>query len=267
MVDRVLANVQAGSGLVFSVFGVMHLSGHMLANLRYEYASSALYVLRNYYHTPLIEAVLVGGALAVHVASSTMRRAVRQEMQHRRKDVSLSGKADPKDNKADPKDNKAAAIVSLLPHSAESSASKAIRFRAWHRYAGYTLALFMLGHVGATRLVPLLVLPDASIVDLTMVTQTTVTYPGLFHVYYFALGTAGLYHTLYGISAALGTFRIRIPRVAPKVWDRISLAMVMLMASTIMALAGFYEPIFIPRAQLWNDLPSMLLAYLGGSWN
>ncbi|KAH6572315.1 hypothetical protein BASA62_003464 [Batrachochytrium salamandrivorans] len=235
MVDRVLANVQAGSGLVFSVFGVMHLSGHMLANLRYEYASSALYVLRNYYHTPLIEAVLA--------------------------------QADPKDNKADPKDNKAAAIVSLLPHSAESSASKAIRFRAWHRYAGYTLALFMLGHVGATRLVPLLVLPDASIVDLTMVTQTTVTYPGLFHVYYFALGTAGLYHTLYGISAALGTFRIRIPRVAPKVWDRISLAMVMLMASTIMALAGFYEPIFIPRAQLWNDLPSMLLAYLGGSWN
>ncbi|KAH6596932.1 hypothetical protein BASA61_003313 [Batrachochytrium salamandrivorans] len=240
MVDRVLANVQAGSGLVFSVFGVMHLSGHMLANLRYEYASSAL--------------------ASGDAASSEGRFLVWQS-----RSKGQQGRS--KGHKADPKDNKAAAIVSLLPHSAESSASKAIRFRAWHRYAGYTLALFMLGHVGATRLVPLLVLPDASIVDLTMVTQTTVTYPGLFHVYYFALGTAGLYHTLYGISAALGTFRIRIPRVAPKVWDRISLAMVMLMASTIMALAGFYEPIFIPRAQLWNDLPSMLLAYLGGSWN
>ncbi|KAL2919975.1 hypothetical protein HK105_200041 [Polyrhizophydium stewartii] len=241
-VDRVLSAVQAGSGLTFATFAVLHLTGHSLAGVRYEYASSALYAFREYYHIPAVEVVVVGGAMVVHAASSAARVALRT--------------ADSRGRPAPATPARAAAG----PGSRETKAEQAARQRAWHRLAGYTLGLFMVGHVTATRLVPLWYLPDPSVVDLTYASYPMTTHPGFFHAYYLLLAFAGMYHTAYGISSALRTLHVRVPGVSLATWDRVTTAMAGLSAATVLALAGTFEALYIPRAKLWAQLEDKLLS-------
>lgn len=110
--DRALARLQAGSGLVFSVFLVLHLAtalGSIGGPPVYE---GALGWARLYYRIPLLEIVAVLGAALVHLSVGLVR-AWRRRRQ------------------------RAPRVVPLRPRL--------------HRYTGYYLALAFAGHVIATR--------------------------------------------------------------------------------------------------------------------
>jgi membrane protein CcdC involved in cytochrome C biogenesis len=88
----------------------------------------------------------------------------------------------------------------------------------------------------------LIALDDPSILNLSFVTESfglKIMYP-----YYILLGTAGLYHTCYGIIQSLHVLKISRFQLKPGSWIFWSKVFTGVMISTILALAGFYE--YIP---------------------
>lgn len=89
----------------------------------------------------------------------------------------------------------------------EGPAPRGARERA-HRYAGWFLAVFFVGHAGATRLPSLLEGVDVGFDGLGY----TLTRYGLwFYPYYALLGTAGAVHLLFGVPRALSVLGVRAP--------------------------------------------------------
>lgn len=89
-----------------------------------------------------------------------------------------------------------------------SRAKPNLRLRL-HRYAGYYLAIFVFGHIAATRLPALLA--DAP-PFFGGVSFSMHFLPWWFYPYYTLLGVAGLYHAFYGIPVALGVMGVRTPQ-------------------------------------------------------
>ncbi|KND03694.1 uncharacterized protein SPPG_01160 [Spizellomyces punctatus DAOM BR117] len=243
--DRKLAYVQAGSGLAFSTFSCLHLAGHLSANIRFSLADSALIAFREYYQHPFIEPFLIGVSLVAHIGSSVARVYIRRAAKAQRtsKKVVIEEKA---------QDGGAAAWPTM---------ATALRELNWHRYTGYILTSFIGVHVWATRITPLKIFPDPSIVDMSWLTSTLRNVPFLFPPYYFALGTAGIYHTLYGVHRALCTLQLlpRSRRIEPGRWTAVMYVSAALMVSTIMAIAGVYETVPIPLAAKWEQLDKAIM--------
>ncbi|KAJ3000275.1 hypothetical protein HDV02_006486 [Globomyces sp. JEL0801] len=99
-------------------------------------------------------------------------------------------------------------------------------------------------------------LPDASIVDLTMVTKTLVDLPIIFYPYYFLLGSTGIYHSCYGIVSALKTFDLfsSFTDIKTGNWSRFGIVIGLVMMSTVVALGGWYESIDIPMDYIYDQL-------------
>lgn len=115
-----------------------------------------------------------------------------------------------------------------------SKAKPPLRLRL-HRYAAYYLAIFIFGHIAATRL-------PALIADAPPffggVSFSVHFMPWFFYPYYALLGIAGLYHTFYGIPVALGVLGISAPRAlrrGPGLWIPVSLGA----AIIVTAMLGF----------------------------
>jgi hypothetical protein len=73
-----------------------------------------------------------------------------------------------------------------------------------HRYAGYFLGFSIFGHVGATRVAPLLFLEDLSQYDFSFVANAMQIMPG-FSIYLAVFGILGGWHLIYGTRSALAT--------------------------------------------------------------
>lgn len=78
-----------------------------------------------------------------------------------------------------------------------------------HRYAGYYLALFVFGHIAATRLPALLADAPPWFGGVSFSLHFA---PWFFYPYYALLGIAGLVHAFYGIPVALGVLGWRTPQ-------------------------------------------------------
>ena len=111
--DRTLSRLQAGSGLVFAIFLLLHLATALTSIGGPPIYESALGWVRLYYRLPLVEVGAVLGAALTHLVVGLVR--VRRRRQ-----------------RAKPHE--------LVP----------LRVRL-HRYTGYFLALAFVGHVAATR--------------------------------------------------------------------------------------------------------------------
>ncbi|KAJ3182771.1 hypothetical protein HDU87_008110 [Geranomyces variabilis] len=280
--DRTLGLVQQTSGLVFSSFTLLHLSGHLLAPLGFSLADSALYFSRVYYQNPLIEPLVIGGSLVVHIGSSVARiflRQKRQQQQQEKKAVrnSQSLPSEPDDVTAeavkDGEEEKSAAAATKAPSAAWPSRGAAVRELRLHRYAGWLLTPLVVGHVFATRIAPLLILPDPSIVDLTQITYALNSPNGLGWVYfaYFGVfGAAGLYHSAYGIQQALSALGLRGRRLKPGMWTRVAYACAAGMFMAVWAIGGGFEEVSVPLAAKWRELDEEMvgaaLALFGVSW-
>lgn len=212
--DQLLARIQASSGLVFGCFSTIHLGGHALSVYSFDRADAFMLGARELYQAPYAETV-VFGSLLVHIIASSARYYIRSQA---------------------PKKQATRHNSKLL--------RSVVQEKRYHRYSGYFLGAVILVHVTATRLGPLLVLPDPSVVDLTMVTHSFQD-PGLIMIpYYIALGTAGMYHSAYGSIQALREFGLQIP-VKAGLWTRFLVASTILMTATTLALYGAFEIIYV----------------------
>ena len=188
-----LSRIQAVSGLLFSLFALVHLSNTALAVLGPDLYDGFQRSVRRFYQWPLLEVALVT-TLVVHIGAGVLRIRGRR-----------GGRAKPP-----------------------------LRLRL-HRYAAYCLALFVFGHMAATRLPALLV--DAP-PFFGGVSFSLHYLPWFFFPYYALLGIAGLYHLLYGVPVALGVLGIRAPqamRRGPGFWIPVSAGAAMI----VVALLGF----------------------------
>ncbi len=193
MNNRRLSQVQAISGLLFSIFALVHLSNTALAALGPDLYNGFQSSVRRVYQWPVLELALVA-TLIVHIASGVLRMRGRRG----------------------------------------SKAKPPLRLRL-HRYAAYYLAVFVFGHMAATRLPALLA--DAP-PFFGGVSFSLHYMPWFFYPYYALLGIAGLYHLFYGVPTALAVFGIRAPqaiRRGPGFWIPVSAGATMI----VVALLGF----------------------------
>lgn len=126
-----------------------------------------------------------------------------------------------------------------------------------HRYTGYYLMTVVSGHVLATR-GPSFFLdfhPGFEGVAFSLWWQPLTFYP-----YYTLFALAALYHSLNGLSIALGTFGVRVPRLlrsGPGFWVPIAGAGGVLFLA-ILALGGLLfeipDPTANEYAKMWNEL-------------
>ena len=162
-----LARVQAVSGLLFSLFVLVHLINTALAVLGADLYDGFQTAARSVYQSPLLELALIG-TLVVHIVSGILRMRARRR----------------------------------------SKAKPPLRLRL-HRYASYYLAIFIFGHIGATRLPALLADAPPFFGGVSFSMHFA---PWWFYPYYALLGIAGLYHAFYGIPVALGVMGVRAPQ-------------------------------------------------------
>ncbi|HSN84915.1 MAG TPA: hypothetical protein VLS88_20205 [Polyangiales bacterium] len=193
MNNKTLAQTQAVSGLLFSLFLLVHLTNTALAVIGPEQYDRFQTAARGIYQWPLLELGLIA-ALIVHVVTGILRMRARRG----------------------------------------SKATPPLRLRL-HRYAAYYLAVFVFGHIAATRLPA--VLADAP-PFFGGVSFSLHFLPWFFFPYYALLGIAGLYHAFYGIPAALGMLGVRAPqwtRRGPGFWGPVTVGA----AIVVTALLGF----------------------------
>ena len=115
-----------------------------------------------------------------------------------------------------------------------SKAKPPLRLRL-HRYAAYYLAIFVFGHMAATRLPALLADAPPFFGGVSFSLHYV---PWFFYPYYALLGIAGLYHLFYGVPVALGVLGVRAPQVirrGPGFWIPVSAGATMI----VVALLGF----------------------------
>lgn len=164
--DLKLMKVQALSGALFAAFLFMHLLNQMLAVLGPRTYDGVQGTLRRGYQAPVIEVVLVLLPLLVHAGTAIARVWGRRRAQK----VALSWR------------------VKL------------------HRFSGYFLLLFFIGHVAATRGASFFfgVFPGFEGVAFTF--QWV---PAYFWPYYLMLALSGWYHAVHGLSVALPLFGVK----------------------------------------------------------
>lgn len=130
--ERRLVTAQAASGATFAIFLVAHLVNQMIALAGPAAYDGAMAGLRVAYHTPVLEVILVGAPLVVHVVVSVWRMIRRRRAGGR----------------------PAAAVRSRL-----------------QRVSGVVLLIFVFGHVLATRGASAIfgVFPDFDAIAFTMI--------------------------------------------------------------------------------------------------
>jgi hypothetical protein len=172
--------VQACSGLAIGIFLAMHLMSHYSLIISFERANANLLKFRAIYQHPVFEIGLFL-ALVLHMASNV------QIYCHRQK-------------------------VKAVPHKNEGKTDAKTKAGALelkgHRYAGYFLAISMVGHIGSTRIAPRFVLDKPADYDYGFLNAVNDIVPyNLFAIYLSFLGMAGGWHLIYGTLSAVTHLR------------------------------------------------------------
>ena len=172
-----LKKIQALSGLFMAIYVAMHLTNHFMLNISYDAADQLMMKFRNVYQNPLFE-VAFFAALAAHFYANYQIYTSRSKIASKKKND----------------DAKAPIAV-----SAELKA---------HRYAGYFLSIFVVTHVLAVSVTPLVYFDNAQDFDYSFAAAAIAFFPlHSFTVYYIVLGVAGGWHLVYGVRAAMATLQ------------------------------------------------------------
>ena len=210
---RTWARVQAASGLVFAAFGTLHLINLATAMLGPAAYNGMQRFMRPVQHFPPVEVLLIIVPVLVHVVAAVMR-------------------------------------IRARPSRGAPQKNRTLR---WHRYAGYFLALFIAGHIGATRLPAIIygIYPEFEGVAFTFQ-----FIPQYFYPYYTLLTLAGLVHLAVGLPLALRTLGMRAPsplRIGRRFWLPVG-ATALILLGGLAGLSGHLFPVAdlgdIPYAQL-----------------
>ena len=163
---RLIHRLQALSGVVFSLFLVLHLLTTSAASAGNAAYDRVLAILRAIYRPhPLVELALVGIPAAIHITCALLRI-----IERRRAHV-----------------------------AAPSQPTMRV-----HRYSGYVLLLAFAGHVFATRFAPLFATGPTATgkADFSFLAFSLTKFPAFFIPYYLALGAAGALHLFIGLGLA-----------------------------------------------------------------
>ena len=178
--SQLLKQISAASGLYFGVFLIMHMISHYSAIVGMEQAIATSNFFRKLYHNPIFEIGLLA-SLVAHMVSNTMLYLHRQKIEGRANAI---------------KKNEDSNAKVELPGSLELKG---------HRYTGYFLSLATIGHVAATRIIPLFTLDDPSQYNHTFISYGRTLHGPLFGVYMILFGMAGGWHLIYGTRSAIAT--------------------------------------------------------------
>ena len=218
--ERFWIRIQAASGLAFSLFLALHLANTMFAPGGEDSFNAFQGGARRFYQTVLFEVLLVAAPLVTHMTASIVR-IVRRRRRGR-------------------------------------SEQPTLRTRL-HRYSGWFLLTVILGHVTATRIVPLATDTQVRFGDLNF---TTVIYGVPFAIYYILLGVSGTYHLLNGLTVASRVFGVRWPSEfarGPAFWVPAG-ALMALIAIGVASFAGWFFPV---DPALWGDSSAFLAEFMG----
>lgn len=167
--EKRLIRVQAGSGLLFGTFLVLHLTNTIVGGLGQETYDALQGALRWYYQFPAVEIVAIGAAGITHVVVGLTRM-----IRRRRKNqiIRRSG---------------------ITPPGAPT-------WLRIHRASGYFLLVVILGHYAATRGPGLFFDMPA---DFSFLHFSLLHWPLFMYPYYFLLFGCGAFHLLHGGVVAL----------------------------------------------------------------
>lgn len=166
MTDRKLQQAQAISGVLFGTFLLFHLVNTAVAVRGAQAYDDVQNSLRAVYQVPVVELLLVLAPLLAHMGL---------------------------------------AITSMLRRRGKSSPVPGWPARL-HRWSGRFLLVFVLGHVGATRLPALIADAPPHFAGVAFTFQWV---PLFFWPYYPLLALAGWYHFLFGLGTALPQLGLR----------------------------------------------------------
>ncbi|TPX35332.1 hypothetical protein SmJEL517_g02246 [Synchytrium microbalum] len=204
-IDRILATIQATTGLAFTSFAILHIGGHALVHFNFDLANKGFQFAQKYYRIPLVENVAVFGSLFLHAVASIARWWIRKPV-----------------------------VQSANP-------PYAVKERNWHRTLGWVLLPLVTIHLFAARILPILVLGKAAadkISDISAAVLGAVVAPS--PLVLGPLTAAGLIHTAYGTGYSLQTFGVKIP-AAPKISREAWVyGLSALGVSTSLAVCGWY---------------------------
>ncbi len=172
--DFTLFRIQAGSGILFATFLVLHLTNTILASAGQPTYDAYQRAVRWYYQFPLVELFVVLGAATVH-AWAGLTRGWRR----------LRNLFDPQSKRF------------VLPR----------RVRV-HRWCGYVILLIIPGHVSGTRFPSLL---EGLPVDFSFVYFSVKHWPWFFYPYLLAYAVAAAFHLIHGTLVSLGVFGVSKP--------------------------------------------------------
>lgn len=191
---------QALSGAMFAAFLFVHLVNQMLAVLGAQTYDGFQVSARKGYQAPVLEIVLVLAPLLVHAVCGVVRVWKRRE------------------------------------RPTQTAVSLRVRL---HRYSGYFLLLFFVGHVVATR--------GASFFygawpGFSGVAFTFTWVPAYFWPYYTLLALSGWYHLVHGLSVALPVLGVRSIGVLhrPRVFGGVVGAGALALVIGVLSLGGVF---------------------------
>jgi hypothetical protein len=233
-----LKKISAASGLYFGVFLTMHLFSHYSTIFGMDKAMANVLFFRKLYQNPVFEIGLLA-SLVAHMISNAMVYRYRQKIERR---SSVLKKNEDSKTKLEP------------PGSLELKG---------HRYTGYFLSLAIIGHVSATRIVPLFILSDPSQFDYSFATyaQRAIFGP-IFGLYLIMLGMAGGWHLLYGTRSAVTTlfFGSSVTgKPFPLVLKPVAAVNHILIINAVLAITGVYYAV---DTETKEDLYKIVYAYV-----
>jgi succinate dehydrogenase/fumarate reductase cytochrome b subunit len=127
-----------------------------------------------------------------------------------------------------------------------------------HRITGYILTLLIVGHIGATRFLPLLALEDPSAYDYSFSTQAFNKVGNVFVFYLVIFGGAGIWHLMYGTWSALGILSGRsvIGKSVPLPLVGLALVSLVALLLGVLAVTGFFYQIeaLVTKGELHEKL-------------
>ena len=253
MAESTLVRLQAASGLVLAGFLSVHLASHLTVNLGWDVAQQTLQVARLVYRAPLAELVIFPAALAIHLAVGAVRATRRWAAADKTAAAVAKAKKDDGDGNGNRNSEKVATKSALARWNPWAAAGGV---GAWQRLTGLTLTVLLVGHVYATRISPVLFLPNPdATTDYAVVTASLRLYGPPFYVYYMVLGGAGAYHLIHGVGMALATLRPGTTATARAsggrsvAWRAASAALALGLASAVLAFGGVYYPIVVVHAK------------------
>jgi len=214
-----LKKVQAGSGAIFASFLSLHLTTVASASFGPAAFDGALDFFRGYYQKPVIEVAILTSGM-VHLLTNTILYVRQRKIQ-----------------------SAAKTVRSPVDESSSSSTWLDVSPNALHRYTGYYLAIFIIGHALATRG---LALYTGTPTSFSYIAFSIYSYPLIFYPYYVGLGFSGAYHMTSGLYRAARLFQLKVPSVfSPyRLPYKIALGLFAgVIISSVLALGGLYFPI------------------------